>query len=154
MSRLRRGGAVAALAVALVGSAEGLRQSAYPDPATRGAPWTICYGHTGDVRPGERESLAQCKALLLRDLDVAADAVEACFTRPMSDGQEVAFLSLGYNIGARTLCHSSVARDFNAGRARQACDDLLKFNRAAGVPFPGLTARRERERALCLADTP
>jgi lysozyme len=27
---------------------------------------------------------------------------------------------------------------------------MLKFNRAAGVVFPGLTRRRTQERALCL----
>ncbi|MGO7998171.1 glycoside hydrolase family protein, partial [Rhizobium ruizarguesonis] len=40
---------VARLAVALVGSFEGLRQNAYPDPATQGKPWTICYGSTNGV---------------------------------------------------------------------------------------------------------
>ncbi|RJF81642.1 hypothetical protein D3877_16060 [Azospirillum cavernae] len=37
----------------LVKDAEGLRLTAYPDPASGGAPWTIGYGHTGpEVRPG------------------------------------------------------------------------------------------------------
>ncbi|MGO7653174.1 lysozyme, partial [Rhizobium ruizarguesonis] len=35
-NRLKKGSAAAAMAVELVGSFEGLRQNAYPDPATQG----------------------------------------------------------------------------------------------------------------------
>lgn len=35
-NRLQKGRAAAAVAVALVGAFEGLRQNAYPDPATQG----------------------------------------------------------------------------------------------------------------------
>ncbi len=34
-------------AVKLVQGAEGLRLTAYPDPGTGGAPWTVGWGHTG-----------------------------------------------------------------------------------------------------------
>ena len=42
MSAVKKGGAYAAIVVTLVSGAEGLRQTAYPDPATRGKPWTVC----------------------------------------------------------------------------------------------------------------
>ena len=32
---------------------EGISLIAYPDPATGGDPWTIGYGHTGGVKPGD-----------------------------------------------------------------------------------------------------
>jgi lysozyme len=150
MSRLKRSGTAAALAVALVGSAEGLRQNAYPDPATLGSPWTICYGHTGDVRRGDHKDISACKALLLRDLETFATAVEACVTREMPEPTEVAFISLAYNIGSSAFCKSSVVRRYNAGDRHGACEAMLRFNRAAGVVFPGLTRRREGERDLCL----
>lgn len=152
MNKLHKSGAAAALAVSVVGGAEGLRQTAYPDPASRGEPWTICYGHTGHVQPGERKSIAECRALLLADLDKEADGIEKCIKVEMTDGQYVAVLSLAHNIGVAGVCKSSVARDMNAGRVQQACDDLLKFDRAAGVRMPGLTKRRVRERELCLSD--
>lgn len=151
MSKVRKKAAIAALAVSFVGGAEGLRQKAYPDPATRGKPWTDCYGHTGpDVHPGDVKSIAECKALLLADLDREGDGIERCIRVGMTDGQYVAILSLAHNIGVGGVCRSSVARDINAGRVREACDDLLKFDRAAGIVFPGLTRRRARERELCL----
>jgi lysozyme len=141
---------IATLALSVIGGAEGLRQSAYPDPASRGKPWTICYGHTGGVAPGERASLAECKALLLADMDKEADGVDRCIHVPMGDARYVAVLSLAHNIGVGGVCKSSVARELNAGHDRAACDDFLRFNRAAGVVFPGLTRRREIERRLCL----
>lgn len=151
MSRLRKAGTASVMAVALVGSAEGLRQTAYPDPGTHGKPWTICYGHAkGDVSPGDHKSLDECRALLLTDLDGFGEAVDRCIHVPMKDETFVAYVSLAYNIGAGSFCKSSVARLANAGQGRESCDAMLRFNRAAGVVFPGLTARRQRERAFCL----
>lgn len=151
LNRLHKSGIAATLAVSVIGGAEGLRQTAYPDPATRGYPWTVCYGHTGpDVHPGEHVALAECKRLLLADLDKADNGIERCVHVPMSDGREVALISLAYNIGVGGVCRSSIVRDLNAGRDAQACDDFRKFNRAAGFVMPGLTRRREQERSLCL----
>jgi len=83
-NRLQKGSAAAAMAVALVGSFEGLRQNAHPDPATRGQPWTICYGSTNGVKPGDRKTVEQCKALLALELNTYArgsKAVCACRCR-------------------------------------------------------------------------
>lgn len=156
MSRVRKSAAAAALAVTVIGGAEGLRQSAYPDPATRGNPWTICYGHTGGVKPGERASMEECKALLIADMDKEGDAIEKCVpslaTAPVE--RYVASLSLSHNIGSGGFCRSSIASDLNAGRIREACDAFLRYNRAAGFVMPGLTARRKKERELCMVDLP
>jgi lysozyme len=153
MNKHLKKASVAALAVSVIGGAEGLRQSAYPDPATRGKPWTVCYGHTGrDVTPETRRSLAECKALLLADLDREADGIDRCVTAPMGDARYVAVLSLAHNIGVGGVCRSSIVADLNAGRDARACDDFRKYNRAAGVVFPGLTRRREAERRLCLKE--
>jgi lysozyme len=152
MNRHLKKAGVAALAVSVIGGAEGLRQAAYPDPATRGKPWTICYGHTGrDVRLGERASLAECKALLMADLGKEADGVDRCIHRELTDGQYVAVLSLAHNIGVGGVCRSSVVRDINAGDIEGACNALMGYTRAAGVVMPGLVRRRQAERALCLA---
>ena len=147
---LKTGGVLAAMAVAFIGGFEGLRQSAYPDPASHGKPWTICYGHTAGVKPGDRSSIAECKQLLLSDLEKEGAGIDNCVTYPTTDGQAVAFLSLAHNIGIGAFCRSSIVVYFNAGRTKQACDDLLKYDRAAGVVFPGLLRRRQAERRLCL----
>lgn len=149
-SRLTKSTAAAALAISLVGSAEGLRQNAYPDPATQGKPWTVCYGHTVGVLPGDHYSLAECKAMLVRDLEQYATGIERCVSAPLTDEREVALISFAYNVGVSSACNSSAVRLINAGQTRAGCEALLKWNRAAGIVFPGLTKRRERERAYCL----
>lgn len=155
MSRIKKGGAVVILSVAVVGGAEGVRQKAYPDPATRGKPWTVCFGHTGpEVVPGYYASMEECKQILIADLDKHADPIEKCVpslvTAPVT--RYVAALSLSINIGSGGFCKSSIARNMNAGNIRAACDAFLLYDRAAGIRMPGLTNRRKKERELCLRD--
>lgn len=150
MNRLKKGTAIAAVAATLVGGFEGLRTVAYPDPATKGPPWTVCYGHAEDVKPGDRHTVAECKALLIKDLQKYANGIEGCVKVPLPDERYVALVSFAYNVGVSAACHSSVVRLINAGQTQAGCDALLKWNRAAGLVFPGLTKRRQKERALCL----
>jgi lysozyme len=150
MRRVTQGGAVVTLLVAVVAGFEGLRQHAYPDPATLGPPWTVCYGHTDGVRPGDHYTVAQCKALLRRDLEAYAAGIEACVKVPLPDKRYVALVSFAYNVGVRSACHSAMMRLINEGRTREGCDALLEWDRAAGITFPGLTRRRQKERQLCL----
>jgi len=150
VSRLKKGTAAAALAATLVGGFEGIRLNAYPDPATKGKPWTICMGHTEGVKPGDRKTLEECKALLIADLGVYSEGILRCTTAYLPDERFVALTSFAYNVGIGAACKSSVVRLINQGRVREGCDALLKWNRAAGIVFPGLTKRRQQERALCL----
>lgn len=149
-SRLKKSAAVALLCTTTVGGFEGLRTTAYPDPATGREPWTVCYGETEGVKRGDTYTVAECRAMLARSMEKYAVRLEGCISRPMPDTTYAAFLSLSYNIGSGGFCKSSVAREWNAGNARAACDNLLKFNKANGIVFPGLTRRRTQERALCL----
>jgi lysozyme len=146
-SRLKKKAAVAALAVGVIGGFEGLRQTAYRDVV--GVP-TVCYGETQGVKMGDRYTIAECKAMLVKSLEKYALAVERCVTRPMPDTTYIAFTSLTYNIGEGGFCRSTVARLYNAGRTREACDYMMNYNRAKQRVFPGLTKRRAAERALCL----
>lgn len=153
LSRSSRLGIVAGLAISLIGGFEGLRTHAYPDPATGGKPWTVCYGHTDGVKPNDQYTIAQCKDLLRKDLEIYASGVEKCINVPLSDKRYVALVSFAYNVGVKTACNSSVVRNINAGRTKAGCDALLKYNRAAGITFPGLTKRRQKEREYCLSSS-
>jgi GH24 family phage-related lysozyme (muramidase) len=56
---------------------EGCRLSAYPDPASGGAPWTIGHGHTGpESKPSVTISQEQADAWLEHDVHVAATVVQ------------------------------------------------------------------------------
>lgn len=46
---------------------EGLRLKAYPDPVSKGEPWTIGIGHTGSVKRGDMVTLEEARGLLAVD---------------------------------------------------------------------------------------
>ena len=138
-----------ALAIAVVGTYEGLSLAAYPDIV--GIP-TICYGETKGVKLGQKATKEECDAKLAARLVEFNDGVNSCITRPLRDNERVAFVSLAYNVGTGAFCKSSVVRRFNAGDKAGACNAILMWNRAGGKVVQGLVNRREKERAMCLKD--
>lgn len=156
MSRVKKSAAVAGLVTTVFIGVEGIKLAAYPDPATKGYPWTVCVGETrladgSPIRPGMTFTLDQCKAMLINRADEFATKLEKCVPSAvdMPAPRYVAHLSLAYNIGPGAYCKSSVARLQNAGHPAAACDAFLKWNRAAGMVMRGLTKRREHERSMC-----
>lgn len=145
-------GGVAATAAVFVGGWEGLQTMAYPDPASKGPPWTICYGHTAGVKPGDRKSVEECKRLLMVELGEYAAGVEHCIKVSIPDTRLIALTSFAYNVGVGGACKSSVVRLINQGKTREGCDALMRWNKAAGITFRGLTRRRDAERKLCLME--
>jgi len=142
-----------ALATALAVPAEGLRQYAYRDPP---GILTVCYGHTGGVDQTKRYSMDECKALLNKDMLNAINTVEKC--RPGLPAETLAAWSDAvFNLGPTIVCdqsRSTAARLLAAGKLREACLQLDRWNRATvagvSVELPGLTKRRAAERDLCL----
>lgn len=147
MNRLRKGSAIAVALVALVGGFEGLRTVAYRDPI--GIP-TICFGETRGVQMGDTATVAECRTMLGDRLVEFSTGVDRCLTAPVPDKSYTAFVSLAYNIGVGAFCRSTLVRLANAGKLVEACNQLSVWTRAGGFTLPGLVARREKERALCL----
>lgn len=141
----------AAAAILIAVPAEGLRQWAYSDPP---GILTVCYGHTGGVQAGRKYSMDECRSLLNADMLHAVDAVERCHPG-LPVNVLAAFSDATYNIGPTVACHSTASKYLAAGKYELACNELPRWNKTtiAGqlVPLPGLTARREKERQLCLA---
>lgn len=148
-SKIKTSAAFAASLVAMVGAWEGLRLNAYSDVV--GVP-TICYGETKGVRLGQHKTKPECDALFVQSLIGYEDGIIKCTKRKIPDNARLAFISLAYNIGVGGFCHSSVAAKFNAGNLKGACDAMLLYDRAGGVPWIGLTRRRHAERDICLKD--
>ncbi len=145
---------ILAISTAFVIPFEGTRQVWYFDPP--GIP-TVCMGHTGsDVDKNKRYSLAECRALLDKDMTHALNTVEKC--QPgLPPKTAAAFTSAVYNLGPTVVCNqskSTAARLLAAGQLREACMQLSRWNRATvagvSVELPGLTKRRAAERELCL----
>lgn len=148
MSRLKKGGAVAAALATFVASWEGVQTVAYRDPI---GIWTVCAGETEGVKAGDRYSLADCKAMLVRRLEDYAEPIEKCLPG-LPDTRFIAFTSLAYNIGARRACDSTAAKLVRAGRIVEGCNAFMAWNKAGGIVFRGLTNRRAAERDLCMKE--
>jgi lysozyme len=151
-------------AVALIAEFEGLRLKAYRCPA---GIWTIGWGETDGVRPGDRCTKEEADRWLLEDLTERAKLVrEACTVEPSSD-ELGAFVSLAYNIGMgwdprkpkppgakKGFRQSTVLKQHNAGNRQAASRAFGLWNKATveGVlqDVDGLTRRRARESALYL----
>lgn len=143
-------GAVA-LAIPLIARWEGAELRAYPDIV---GVWTICYGETRGVKPGDTATLADCQARLAVAVGEYEAGIRKCLPARLPDPTRAAFVSAAYNIGTGAFCRSSMSRRALAGDLRGACDALMLWNRAGGREVRGLTDRRAAERALCLSGLP
>jgi GH24 family phage-related lysozyme (muramidase) len=138
------------IAVPLIARWEGLRTEAYQDIV---GVWTVCYGETKGVGPGDRYSRAECRAMLAREVaayrrgwlgHVAAAA-------PLRAPREAAFTSLAYNVGVSAAGGSTATRRLNNGNVPGACTAIGWWNRAGDRVVRGLVNRRAEEVALCRA---
>ena len=143
-------GAVAAAAIAgFVGPWEGLRTTAYQDIV---GVWTVCYGETRGVGPGDAYTAAECDTQLARAVDEYRDDLTACLPNlgTYPEGVQIAFVSWTYNVGAGAACGSTLVRKAKAGDLVGACNELPRWNKAGGRVVRGLTNRRAAEQSLCL----
>lgn len=130
---------------------EGIHTVAYPDPGTNGAPWTICYGHTGpEVVPGFRVSMDQCEVYLREDLMIAEKIVQKAITKPIKQGEYDAQVSFVYNVGGKAYRESTLLRKFNAGDRVGSCNEYPRWIYANKRVLEGLRTRRYKEQAMCL----
>jgi lysozyme len=144
---------IASRGLALIKQFEGLRLAAYRDSV---GVWTIGYGHTaaaGDPKPraGMRITKGEADAILARDLGRYETAVLAAITRPATQDQFDAMVSLCFNIGPGNFTKSSVVRAFNLGEDRRAAQAFLAWNKAGGKVLAGLARRRQAEKRLFLS---
>ncbi len=152
-TRHRTGHRVSDDGVALIKRFEGCRLTAYPDPGTGGAPWTIGWGTTriaGEpVTPGTTIDEAEADRLLRADLDRhAAEVAAAIGTAPTTQAQFDALVSFHYNTGA--IGRATLTRRHRAGDHTGAAHEFRRWTQAAGRVLPGLVRRRAEEAALYL----
>ena len=138
-----------AAAVALITTYEGLRLEAYKDPV---GVWTICYGSTKNVQPGQVATLQECENRLGADAEEAANAVRKYVQHPITQEQFDALVDFTFNLGAGNLKNSTLLRKLNAGDCYGAAEEFRRWVYAGGQVLPGLQKRREAEYELFLAD--
>lgn len=117
---------------------------------------TIGYGHTKNVKPGDRLPSKVYAEIMLDDdlLAYAAEVDELVGDAPTSKHERGAMTSLNYNIGRGNFAGSSVLRLHKAGDKAGAARAFALWNKATVngklTVMPGLVRRRAAETALYL----
>lgn len=123
---------------------------------------TVCNGITNYDLPGLKVGMKfskdECADLLAKAIPKYAAVIDKCVKVGVSDHTRAALYSAAYNLGAGTVCKSSMVRKINAGDLQGGCDALRLYNTARNTRgerkvLRGLVNRREDERKLCLSGT-
>lgn len=134
--------------LALIRQWEGVRHRSYKDG---GGVWTIGYGHTKDVKPGQIITQFEAEELLAMD-------VQDHDITPYLDGVATrqrefdAMSSLAFNIGLENFRTSTVLKRHKLGNKTGAANAFLLWRYDNGVAVKGLLRRREAERKFYLGE--
>lgn len=166
LNRLGKAGVFVAVLSGSLITSEGIRYVSYPDPATKGAPYTACVGSTKNVKPNQKFTKAECDERLYDDIVTHNTAMNRCMSpRKLEDAPEPthqAVLEFGFNVGAGNYCRSTMRKRMQEGKYAEACYELIKKNTrgprkgkgqwsfAAGKYMKGLDTRRHREYDTCM----
>lgn len=139
--------------ISLIKQFEGLRLTAYQDSV---GVWTIGYGWTQPVNgkpihAGMTIKEETAERLLRTGLVGYESDVSKLVKVKLTQGQFDALVSFAYNLGARALSTSTLLKKLNTGDYAGAAGEFPRWNQAGGKALPGLTRRREAERALFLS---
>lgn len=107
---------------------EGLRLHAYPDPLSGGEPFTIGYGHTGGVSPGDVWTLDQAEAALASDVAKVGRSFNECLPwwQSLDYVRQDVLVNMAFNMGVDGLLgfHNTLAL-IKAGNYKAAADNML-----------------------------
>lgn len=132
----------------LIGNAEACRRDPYVCPA---GVLTDGIGNTHSVKAGLIKSDAQIAA----DWEKNILEAERCVIRyangnKLSQGVFDAATSITFNAGCPSMQKSTMFQYFRAGNVIAACEQFPRWVYGGGKKLPGLVARRNQERLLCL----
>ncbi|PSH36676.1 glycoside hydrolase [Yersinia pseudotuberculosis] len=134
----------------LIGNAESCRRDPYVCPA---GVLTDGVGNTHGVKQGIRKSDEQIAA----DWEKNILEAERCVNKfgngnKLNQGQFDAVTSITFNAGCAQMQKSTMYRMLREGKFTEACYQFPRWTYGGGKQLPGLVVRREKEKALCLAN--
>jgi len=131
----------------LIKKYEGCVLTAYKCPA---GVYTIGYGHTEGVYPGQKITREEAESFLKKDLKRFEDHVNAYNKKyNFNQNQFDALVSFAYNIGSIDQLTQNGTRS-----KYQIADMMLEYIKAGGTVLPGLINRRREERQLFITTAP
>lgn len=137
-----------ALAAEFIASWEGKRLTAYTCSA---GVWTIGFGHTVGVNPGDQCTDEQAMKWLIEDIQKHVDQLAHYINVPVSQNEFIALTSLAFNVGVGAVSRSNLLRKLNTGDSEGAAEEFLDFCYAGGKRVDGLYNRRKAEYELFLS---
>ena len=135
---------ISELALEKIKAFEGCRLTAYQDAA---GVWTIGYGHTKDVKPGDKISQYWADECLKKDIEAVEAQIEK-LDLTLSQPQLDALVSFVFNVGIGKFKESTLLRYIREGRSENDIKRQWRQWVYAGNPprpLPGLIKRREWE---------
>jgi GH24 family phage-related lysozyme (muramidase)/uncharacterized membrane protein len=140
------------VALPLVAKWEGLKTEAYQDIV---GVWTVCYGETKGVQPGDTYTKAECRDMLAREVVSYQQGwhgylTEETLSQRLHAERDAAYTSLAYNVGIAGAGKSTATRRLNNGDIAGGCEALTWWNKAGDRVVRGLVRRRQDEYNLCM----
>lgn len=140
------------VALPLIKKWEGLRTKAYRDVV---GVWTVCYGETLDVHPGDQYTAKQCERMLApRVLEHRVGwhsyLTPITLRERLHPQRDASFSSLAFNVGIRGAGTSTATRRLNNGDIAGACEASTWYNRGGQRVIRGLVRRRADEYTYCM----
>lgn len=133
----------------LIGNAESCQRDPYRCPADV---WTDGIGNTHGVKPGVRKTDSQVAADWEKNILEAEKCVDRYGNgKKLTQGPFDAAVSVTFNLGCPAMQKSTMFWMFRQGRIDDGCNQFPRWVYAGGKVLPGLVARRDKEKALCLS---
>ena len=152
--------AVATLSLSAAGLVALVTHEGYTDTAVQPLPgdaWTVGFGTTGGVKPGDKITPPKALARALTDVQAFEGALKKCVTVPLSQAEYDEYLGFSYNVGSAAFCNSTMVRKLNALDYAGACAEFGRWSMFQGKDCRnpanrcgGLVKRRAEAQAACL----
>tara|TARA_R100001443_G_scaffold24308_1_gene36604 strand:- start:6788 stop:7231 length:444 start_codon:yes stop_codon:yes gene_type:complete len=131
--------------IALIKKFEGCKLEAYQDSV---GVWTIGYGHTKDVKEGDKINQDEAENLLTEEMPEYEGYIEDLVKVSLSQCEFDALCSWVYNLGPTNLKESTLLQVLNEGKYNEVPTQIKRWNKAGGQVLEGLVRRREAEALL------
>ena len=131
--------------LALIKFFEGCELEAYKCPA---GVWTIGYGHTKDVKEGDRINKDEANHLLEEEMIEYESYVDDMVEVELNQSQYDALCAWVYNLGPSNFGSSTLLKVLNEGKYDEVPQQIKRWNKANGEVLTGLIRRREAEALL------
>jgi len=131
--------------LALIKKFEGCELEAYKCPA---GVWTIGYGHTKDVKEGDKINKDEANYLLQEEMIEFESYIDDMVEVELNQSQYDALCAWVYNLGPSNLGSSTLLKVLNEGKYEEVPQQIKRWNKANGEVLTGLIRRREAEALL------